>query len=46
MSSLERELETYYARRIDEGLGAALGKAAQEVASQGRQRRGPGKQPR
>jgi hypothetical protein len=47
LSSLERELETYYSQRIEEEeLGRVLGEAAQEVASQGRQRRGLGNRSR
>src|SRR3954470_3687693 len=44
LSSLERELEVYYAQRVeDKGMSAALGKEARQVASQGGQRRGRGK---
>src|SRR5436190_22956900 len=44
LSSLERELELYYAQRIeDEEMRAALGKAAQAVGAQGGRRRDPAK---
>jgi len=44
LSSLERDLEVYYAQRIeDEEMRAALGKAAQAVAAQSGRRRGRGK---
>ena len=44
LSSLERDLEVYYAQRIeDEEMRAALGKAARAVAARGGRRRGPGK---
>src|SRR2546430_17169869 len=49
MSSLERELESYYSRRLEPeeaALSAALGKAAREVASGGRSRRRARRPPR